>query len=130
MPGASLSAAARSGVRGKGMSLRKAPEMNGQDQKDMDDSVAASALSPAGRPVAFDAQEFLPMTAEWDMSEADKTELLKTLWSIMLAFVDLGLRIDDIDKLLPEFFAKNGADPADLLELPHSETINTTSEAP
>lgn len=71
------------------------------------------APSPASS--RFDAEEFLPMAEDWEMSEADKVELLTALWSIMVSFVDLGFRVDRIEDVLPDLVKAHGADDADLL---------------
>ena len=38
--------------------------------------------------------EFLPELADLDLTEAQKIELLRTLWSIMYGFAELGFRVD------------------------------------
>lgn len=40
--------------------------------------------------VQFDWQEWLPYIAEADLAEAEKQHMIETLWTIVLAFVDLG----------------------------------------
>ncbi|MFT3809979.1 MAG: hypothetical protein QM698_08675 [Micropepsaceae bacterium] len=39
-------------------------------------------------------EEFLPELADLDLTEAQKIELLRTLWSIMYGFAELGFRVD------------------------------------
>lgn len=38
--------------------------------------------------------EFMPELADLDLTEAQKVELLRTLWSIMYGFAELGFRVD------------------------------------
>ena len=40
--------------------------------------------------VGFDWRDWLPYLAEADMSEADKQASIEALWSVVIAFVDLG----------------------------------------
>ena len=42
----------------------------------------------------FDASRYLGDVADFDLTEAEKIELLRTLWSIMRACVELGFRMD------------------------------------
>lgn len=57
--------------------------------------------SPISGPSAFDAEEYLPYVAEFDLTEEQASELLATLWEIMKAFVDLGFGVDSIHEFLP-----------------------------
>lgn len=57
--------------------------------------------SPISGPSAFDAEEYLPYVAEFDLTEKQASELLATLWEIMKAFVDLGFGVDSIHEFLP-----------------------------
>ena len=43
--------------------------------------------------VAFDWQDWLPYIADSDLSDDQKRELIETLWSIVIAFVDLGFEV-------------------------------------
>lgn len=43
--------------------------------------------------VAFDWRDFLPYLADADLTEAEKREFIETMWSIVLAFVDLGFEV-------------------------------------
>lgn len=47
---------------------------------------------PASAPpvLRFDWQDWLPYLGDDDIPEAEKRALIETLWSIVLAFVDLG----------------------------------------
>lgn len=61
--------------------------------------VADRALVP--RPPAFDAEEYLPHVAEFDLTEEQASEMLATLWEIMKAFVEMGFGVDSIHEFLP-----------------------------
>lgn len=52
--------------------------------------VDGSDQASARPQVAFDWREWLPYLAEVDATEEQKRELIEALWSIVLAFVDLG----------------------------------------
>ena len=43
--------------------------------------------------VSFDWREFLPHLAEADLTDAEKQAFIETMWSIVLAFVDLGFEV-------------------------------------
>ncbi len=53
-----------------------------------DNAGDAATLSPAT--LEMDADRYLPQLAEYDLTEAQKLELLQTLWSIMKGFVEMG----------------------------------------
>lgn len=58
----------------------------------------------------FDWQEWLPYLEQADATEAEKRELIEALWSIVIAFVDLGWEIGgaiDLDQ-------ENGGQPCEL----------------
>lgn len=52
--------------------------------------VVAGNETAALPPLKLDVREYLPELAEFDLTEAEKIEFLETLWSLMLAFVELG----------------------------------------
>ncbi len=58
----------------------------------------------------FDAARYLEYTDEFDMTEAQKVEFLRTLWDIMSAFVDLGFGVDSVMTILCQKASENGAD--------------------
>ena len=43
--------------------------------------------------IHFDWQEWLPYIEDADLTDAQKQEMIETLWSIVLAFVDLGWEV-------------------------------------
>mmetsp|Transcript_23905 Transcript_23905/g.43460 ORF Transcript_23905/g.43460 Transcript_23905/m.43460 type:complete len:91 (-) Transcript_23905:1631-1903(-) len=57
--------------------------------------------TPTARPmpsVQFDWQDWLPYMEDTDLTDAQKREMIETLWSIVLAFVDLGWDVTDSPK--------------------------------
>ncbi|MEL6203369.1 MAG: hypothetical protein AAFR39_13535 [Pseudomonadota bacterium] len=44
--------------------------------------------------LAFDWQEWLPYFEDQDIPEAQKREMIETLWQIVVAFVDLGFDLN------------------------------------
>ncbi|WAP67688.1 hypothetical protein [Jiella pelagia] len=55
---------------------------------------ANHADAPTRRPLELDADAYMSELDGFDMTEAQKRELLQTLWSIMRSFVDLGFEVD------------------------------------
>lgn len=49
----------------------------------------------------LDADKYREYVEDFDLPEERKIELLKTLWWIMAAFVDLGFGVDSVQRLLP-----------------------------
>lgn len=49
-----------------------------------------------------DLEDFRPYFSEYDLDQAQKDELIRTLWNIMCAFVDLGWGVDSIHFSLPD----------------------------
>jgi len=48
----------------------------------------------------LNTQRYLAMCEDFEISEAEKRELLQTLFSIMVSLVDLGLGLDPLQMLL------------------------------
>ena len=58
-------------------------------------------VSPAPPPV-LDLERYIPQVEAQFDSEEEAIEFLRTLWSIMCAFVDLGWGVDSIHFAFPE----------------------------
>lgn len=60
-------------------------------------------LSAQGQPVIeppqLDLEKYREHVKDFDLSEEEQAELLKTLWHIMAAFVDMGFGVDSIQLL-------------------------------
>lgn len=51
----------------------------------------STAPPPNTKPtLQFDWEEWLPYVEESDLTDAQKREMIETLWSIVIGFVDLG----------------------------------------
>jgi hypothetical protein len=60
----------------------------------------AIAANPASGPLAltFDPAAFAHFVVDFDLTEDQRTELLQTLWVIMVGFVDLGFHIHPVQQ--------------------------------
>jgi hypothetical protein len=68
--------------------------MNGlEGQTELGTTLPAFDLDPA---------EYMDELASFDMTEAQKLELLQTLWSIMGSFVELGFTVDICEQLFQD----------------------------
>ncbi len=47
----------------------------------------------------FDVKKYQPYIDDFDLTDAQKQELLQTLWSIMVDFVDIGFEVDVVQAL-------------------------------
>jgi len=63
--------------------------------------------------LAFDADKYLEHVEDFQMSEAQKVEFLRTLWDTMGTFVRLGF---GVESNLPTIFQKALENPSDGLE--------------
>lgn len=57
--------------------------------------IAVPAHGPA--PLELDVAKYVPHLADFDMTEAQKRELLETLWAILQTFVHLGFDVGKAD---------------------------------
>lgn len=60
-----------------------------------------SQATTSNRALQEDLREYLAFLDDTNLSEAQKIELLQTLWSIMSAFVDLAFGMDPVQQALP-----------------------------
>ncbi|MGF7210841.1 hypothetical protein GGE65_005453 [Skermanella aerolata] len=81
-----------------------------------------SAVSPMPAALDLDPGKYLTDLADFDITEAQKIELLQTLWSIMRAFVDLGFEVDICEQLFGESEEISG-DALDGVELSSSQAL-------
>lgn len=76
--------------------------------------------------LAFDADKYLEHVEDFQMTEAQKVEFLRTLWDIMSTFVRLGFGVESV---LPTIFQKALETPADALEgIVPTHEFNVTAE--
>ena len=93
------------------------------------DQKADAVASPSGNVLTFDPTEFIAHIAPLDMTDEQATELLGAIWSIMVAFVDLGFGIHPVQQAQN---ARNGGvsnsaaalDPESALVVSCRETFN------
>jgi hypothetical protein len=57
----------------------------------------------------FEAAEYMEYVDDLELSEAQKVEFLRTLWSIMSAFVELGFGVDSVIPMLAQKASESGA---------------------
>lgn len=76
--------------------------------------------------IAFDAERYRPHVADLNLSAAREEELLRTLWDIMSAFVDIGWGVDSVQNLLPFLREEFSAEAAPLLECEDSPPTDET----
>ena len=62
-------------------------------------------VATSNRASQEDLREYLAFLDDTNLSEAQKIELLQTLWSIMSAFVDLAFGTDPVQQTLPSLAA-------------------------
>lgn len=75
----------------------------------------------------LDTGDYLPEMEDFDMTEAQKIELLETLWSIMRTFVELGFQADICGQIFGESQSSN-LPLADNIQSSHSTIRETPLE--
>lgn len=73
----------------------------------------------AGYPgmLELDVEKYLPYVENFDITEEQKVEYLRTLWSIMSAFVDLGWDVDSVPEFLPALHEISGEQCAENVQV-------------
>ena len=69
------------------------------DKSESDFNQQCHASLPVIEPPQCNLEKYGEYIKDFDLSESDKIELLKTLWMMMAAFVDLGIGVDSIQFL-------------------------------
>lgn len=75
-------------------------------------------------PLTLDPERYAEHFEDMEISEADQKALLEALWSIMVAFVDLGFDVKDADKYLPDIFNNDATPNDDVVDYESSKTTN------
>ena len=88
--------------------------------------------SPAGTPhnQPFEADRYIGYINDFEMTDAQKVEFLRTLWDIMATFVRLGFGVESV---LPSLFQRASVNAGDELEqtIPtHEFNVAAEIEAP
>lgn len=75
--------------------------MSKDDKTDLPDLAELEVSTEFSTPPALelDTSKYLPDVEDFDMTEAQKIELLETLWEIMRAFVELGFDVNICEQL-------------------------------
>ncbi|MEM6463198.1 MAG: hypothetical protein AAF724_14905 [Pseudomonadota bacterium] len=63
--------------------------------------VLVAEKDPSSAGPALDVDAYRPYIEDFDLTEEQAAELLRTLWEIMKAFVDLGFGVDSIHHFIP-----------------------------
>jgi|SRR5690606_18519076 len=64
----------------------------------------------------LDVDAYAPYVEELELTDEQKTDLLRTLWQIMASFVELGFGVDSIHQALPGLRDFSSETSADALE--------------
>lgn len=88
----------------------------------MPDGIALSGI-PVER-----LRPYEPYLEEFEMSEAQKLELLAALYAIMKSFVEIGFGLDSVQRVLPALFENASSEGGAALSL--SDTHNATAQLP
>ncbi|MEW8051083.1 MAG: hypothetical protein AB2809_11960 [Candidatus Thiodiazotropha sp.] len=73
--------------------------MTDKEKYDLNKQWLSAQDEPAMPPPQCDMEKYQEHVKDFDLTEEEQTELLKTLWSIMAAFVDMGFGVDSIQLL-------------------------------
>ncbi|MEJ0017574.1 MAG: hypothetical protein WDN25_13610 [Acetobacteraceae bacterium] len=91
------------------------------------DSMDGDASAHA-RMAELDVEKYRPYVEAFDLSEAQKVELLTTLWSIMRSFVEMGFSVNLCDPIIENFKSAATA-PADGVQSEDTATSEGLSNA-
>lgn len=97
--------------------------VNGLEGRADHQDETALSVPPA---LELDPAKYLPMMADFDMTQAQKIEMLETLWAIMRSFVDLGFRMDICGQFLDNLTDLSGGESGGV-EWPSSTKAETPS---
>jgi hypothetical protein len=84
----------------------------------------------AARPAALElaAAKYRADVEEFEMTDAQKAELLETLWSIMRSFVELGFSVNICEQILENAGAVSGGAPDGVKSLHSKSAAETPSD--
>jgi hypothetical protein len=90
--------------------------MDGNDYKDLQQHFEAAARKDCKKTLSIDVERYQHMLDEPGLTEDQKREALEALWSIIIAFVELGYGVHPVqevcgkDAKVPEEQDRNGPD--------------------
>lgn len=99
--------------------------MGNKDLRPFDQSSQPDTLGV----LSFEAAEYMEYVDDLELTEAQKVEFLRTLWTIMSAFVELGFGVDSVIPMLAKKASENGADALQK-EIPTHEFNVAADEGP
>ncbi|MAI62879.1 MAG: hypothetical protein CBB87_10440 [Micavibrio sp. TMED27] len=73
--------------------------MTDKDKFRLTDEWASSQVLPVVNPPKCDIEKYREHVQEFELTAEEEAELIKNLWLIMAAFVDLGFGVDSIQLL-------------------------------
>lgn len=79
-------------------------------------SIAARECPRAGLPPKLDPDEYMDCLEGFNLSTAQKHDVLHALWHIMGTVVDIGFGLDTVHIVLPETFEKASPESTKLLD--------------
>ncbi len=78
--------------------------------------------------LAFEASDYMEYASDLELTEAQKTEFLQTLWYIMAAFVNAGFGVDSVIPMLTQNTLENCADAVEETIPTHEFNVAAESE--
>ncbi len=104
--------------------------MNNDKLDGFGDAADCTYETLAARPSALelDAAKYRADVEEFEMTDAQKTELLETLWSIMRSFVELGFSVNICEQILENAGAVSGEAPEGVKSLHSKAAAETPSD--
>ena len=85
--------------------------MKSQADAEGEESPCPNLKPPYPVSLQLDLEKYLPELDQFDITDAQKVELLKTLWNIMRGFVEMGYGIDALHHHLPALVASSAGQP-------------------
>ncbi len=86
------------------------------------------AAAPVPATLELDAANYRADVEEFEMTEAQKVELLETLWAIMRSFVELGFSVKICEQIFENAGAVSGKVPDDVRLLNSKAAPETPSD--
>lgn len=80
-------------------------------------------------PLKLDPDKYIGDLDGYEMSEAQKHELLHVLWNIMETMVNLGVGVDTVQIVLPQLFGKAGQDSVNMVAMNNQENFSAAASA-
>lgn len=65
---------------------------------DIEPEISQGAPKAGSAALTFDLAAYLHYVEDFDLTEAEQAKLLEELWAVMVAWVDLGLRIHPVQQ--------------------------------